>query len=107
MTPSDWLVSALQRLTMPAEEQIQYLTDKGVAPSADELALEFDDALAGAPLSKRERKLLGPLDAHLNGMSGQHHAALWTISALRTRSEWAEVRRLAREALSAMDLGPD
>ena len=103
MPPRDWLVSALQHLALPAEAQVRYLTEKGVAPSADELALEFDDALAGASLSQRERGLLAPLDAYLTGVRGPRHAALWTTSALRTRSEWAEVRRLAQNALSVMD----
>ena len=105
MTHPEWIVSAVQHLAMPAEAQVRYLTDKGVAPSADELALEFDDALAGASLSAVVEDRLGSLAAYLSRMSGPQHASLWTTEALRVRSEWAEVRRLAQQALRAMGVG--
>ncbi len=102
MTPLQWLVSALEHLAMPADAQVRYLIDKGVAPSADELGLEFDDALAGAPLSDAERSQLRALDGYLSRMSGPTHASLWTTEALQSRSEWVEVRRLALQALGSI-----
>jgi hypothetical protein len=99
-TPREWLVSALERLAMPADSQIRYLTALGVAPCADELALEFDDALPGAPLSPAEKAHLSALDRYLSRMSGPSHASLWTTGALVTSAEWIEVRRLARQALA-------
>ena len=102
MTRREWIVSAVRRLAMPADEQVRYLEDKGLAPSVDELALEFDDAVAGASLSTGERERLSALDTYLSRMSGPQHVSLWTTDALRTRSEWAEVRDLARRALAAM-----
>jgi hypothetical protein len=102
MTPREWLVSALERLAMPAEAQVRYLTAKGVAPTADELALEFEDALAGAAISDPERSELGQLDRYLSSISGRQFASLWTSQALGASPEWAEIRRLALRALRAM-----
>ena len=32
MTRREWIVSAVRRLAMPADEQVRYLASKGLAP---------------------------------------------------------------------------
>ena len=96
------LFKALKNLAADAEAQEHYLRQLGSWPSLDELALELDDAArasqAEAPPTLRERVLA--VDRKLDEMSGEANASLWEPAALH-RSEWAEVRRLATEALDA------
>lgn len=42
------------------------------------------------------------VDQKLTEMSDRHDPMLWTDDALRSKLEWVEVRRLAKEALTAM-----
>jgi hypothetical protein len=99
----DALKTALKQLAMDAAEQEAYLSRLGVLPSTDELALELDDARLGITLDDVEAtSLLERLDAHLEKMSGEEHAGLWTVDALRTAPEWIEVRRLAAQVLRAL-----
>ena len=96
--------TALERLAASPEEQEAYLRRLGVLPSVDELALELDDAIAGIEVgNSRAKAAIQRLDEHLDAMSGEHQASLWTPAALRDASEWATVRTLAREALAALD----
>lgn len=97
------LRDALEHLAADAQAQESYLREWGTWPSLDELALELD-AVAGAseiwtPPVLRERVRL--LDQKLDLMSGQEHAELWEAEALHA-PEWAEVRRLAADALDAL-----
>jgi hypothetical protein len=71
------LRAALEHLSWPATRQREYLTKLGVAPSIDELALEFDDALR--PISSQfddlclpveVRELLTEIDKLLSDLSG-------------------------------------
>lgn len=102
MMTNAMLVSALQRLAMPAREQVRYLNEIGANGSADELGLEFDEAATGASLSPDAKHRVSVLDAYLTRISGPTNAQVWTFEALRTSAEWKKVRRLAREALAAV-----
>ena len=96
------LREALERLAADAETQAAYLRKRGTWPSLDELALELDDvaeaseAWASPALRDRVRALSRQLDQ----MSGEQKARHWQPEALHD-AEWAEVRRLAAEALAA------
>jgi hypothetical protein len=96
------LRGALEHLAADAKEQETHLREVGAWPSLDELALDLDTvALASevwTPPLLRERVRL--LDHMLEEMSGQEHAELWEGNALHG-AEWAEVRRLAADALAA------
>lgn len=100
------LVDTLRALAAPAEEQLARFPDFVV--KADELALDFDDALRlvmDCPqirLEPEQEHALERLDDTLERMSGEANAPLWTEGALRERDEWARVRRLARAALAAL-----
>ena len=98
------LRSALQALAASAEVQLARFPTFTVA--ADELALDFDDALLmfrqAAPKSTPEQNAcIHALDDLLSNMSGAANAPLWTPSALRTAPEWVQVRALAHAALNA------
>jgi hypothetical protein len=97
-----WLAAALANLAMPADAQIEYLEALGVAPSADELALEFEDAVFGLQVAAEAREFVAAVDAQLDRMSDQGEANLWEFNALRKSAEWREVRRLATLALDAL-----
>lgn len=93
---------ALQQAALPAERQIARLRGFDVA---FEVADDFDNwcrwALASADLklTEEQRSRLSALNRRLEQMSGEHNAELWTEDALRSRPEWEEVRREAREIL--------
>lgn len=93
---------ALQQAALPAERQIARLRGFDVA---FEVADDFDNwcrwALASADirLTEEQRSRLSALNRRLEQMSGEHNAELWTEDALRSRREWEEVRREAREIL--------
>ena len=101
------LRSAVSRLAEPAAAQIAYLTDLGVAPLADELALELDDLLGVALadpnlLTIPQREALIRLDDALKHMSGAHNSDLWTTTALEHAAEWREIRDAAQTALERL-----
>jgi len=98
------LLEATRILAAPPEAQAQHLTELGVAPLADELALEYAD-VAGAVVANpgllTTTQTLGvlELDRLLSQLSGSEHAEQWTIGALHTADEWAEIRRLAQQVV--------
>ena len=100
------LVHALQALAAPADVQIARFPDFVVR--ADELALDFDDALRlsldcpQVELRPAQREALLKVDLHLTTMSGRENAHLWTEAALHERAEWAQVRELAAQALQEL-----
>ena len=100
------LIHSLQALAAPADAQLARFP--GFVVKADELALDFADALlliSDCPqveLSAAQQETLGQLDAHLEAMSAAPRAPLWTDAAVRGAPEWVTVRRLAREALVAL-----
>jgi hypothetical protein len=101
------LIEVVRLLASPAPMQLQHLAAIGLPNGVDELALEFDDVAALAKgmrergeLSESQLVRLQALDDQLERMSGAVNAALWTADALAERREWAEVRRLATDALA-------
>ena len=88
---------------------------KGV-PVADDLSNDLENRLLIAQdyvvkeglVTQEMWDRIVRVDAKLEEMSNRYDMSLWTDDALRTRPEWVEVRRLAREALEAMgyDLEP-
>lgn len=98
---------AIERLAKPAKEQIAWLQEIDTYPSADELALEFDDwfrladQLVGARIISQEAfDAMKPIDALLDEMSGPK--PLWSPAALRDAPEWETIRQQAREVLPLM-----
>jgi hypothetical protein len=102
---TDWALRALHdaliELAAPAKDQIAHLDSLGVLPSIDELALEFDDAVAYIPelvargqLAPADADTISRIDQLLAQMSDQEE--LWTTAALQTHPSWEEVRKLAR-----------
>lgn len=99
------LERTLRNLAARASVQARYLEQLGTAPSAEELALEYDDVLR--PLetartdlwSEKVIQSLHAVDRALTEMSGERTSHLWTIDALEHRPEWARIRELASAAL--------
>ncbi|MCX2952129.1 hypothetical protein [Lentzea sp. NEAU-D7] len=92
------LVDPVRRLAMPAEAQRAYLEAIGTAPSADELALEFDDVLPRLMSLDAEAVALAErIDALLEAMSGP--GPVWHVDALAGSPRWASLRALAAELL--------
>lgn len=95
------LAESLQRLAAPASEQVEYLSALGVGELTDELALEFDDLYR--PLAARLVETSPGLSLacqQLDRMLASQHLK-WTFADLGS-PEWAEVRRTAAAALSAL-----
>ncbi|MDX8036215.1 hypothetical protein SK803_38975 [Lentzea sp. BCCO 10_0856] len=100
----EWLKDCVRRLAMPADVQRAWLESIGTAPSADELALEFDDARQGPlTISAEAEVALARLDRLLDAMSGP--SPVWHVDALVDASQWAEVRALAQGALPLLESG--
>ncbi len=100
------LQQALGRLAAPADDQIEYLETLGVAPSADELALELDDLVRQIPMAVQAGVLsieaeiaIRRVDEKLDSMSSTQHSDLWWTNRLIDSREWKEVRNLSKEAL--------
>ena len=99
------LRAALQVLAAPALVQLARYPEFVV--KADELALDFDDALLlvrhnrAAEIDSRQAAALAALDELFTRMSGPARPELWTEEAVRSRPEWAEARELASAALAA------
>lgn len=103
------LWQALGRLASPAQVQIDYLQHLGVAPLADELALEFHDLnllvpqlVAQRVLTHQQHKAVDAVSRKLDDMSTCQDTSLWMEDALRSHPDWAEVRRLAAVAVKAI-----
>jgi hypothetical protein len=96
---------ALQQAALSADRQIARLRDFDVAfEVADDFSNWCRWALGSIDLTltDAQRSRLAGLDARLAEMSGERNAALWTDEALRSRPEWEEVRRCAREILELL-----
>lgn len=96
------LRTALQQAALPAERQIERLKGFDVPfEVADDVhqqtrwVLQSEDV----ELTDEQRSALITLDTLTTKMSGPHNSHLWTDAALRSRHEWDEVRRQAREIL--------
>ncbi|MET9232520.1 hypothetical protein [Lentzea sp. NPDC003310] len=88
----------VRRLALPAAAQRSYLESIGTAPSADELALEFDDVRPHlVKLDAEAVALVDRIDALLDAMSGP--SPVWHVDALECSPQWAALRVLAAELL--------
>ena len=102
------LVDALRLAASDYETQVRALPPDQVC-TADEIAITYGDSflLAGQILSaglitQRQYDELKALDGFFSAMSGQEHAELWTLDALREGAEWMEVRTRARKLLDVL-----
>ena len=101
------LITSLQALAAPAEIQLARFPDFVV--KADELALDFDDAIIlvrdcpQLDLTPAQVAALEAVDQALSAMSGPERGRFWTDSALRESAEWGRVRGLAARALRTLD----
>ena len=100
------LLSSLTLLCKGADEQISYLEELGVGPSADELALEFDDCMGVVSelfekgfVSIEFVQAVEELDQKLDLMSINADDVLWSFESLRNRKEWEDVRKIAKISL--------
>lgn len=100
------LLKAVSRLALPANDQIAYLRASGVAPNADELALELHDGIVLVPqfvsqgwLTSRNADLILEIDSILKEISGEDRPELWAEEALREAEVWEAVRAKARTFL--------
>src|SRR5215510_7406162 len=101
----DELYQILERLALPPQAQIDYLNHLGVAPLADELALEFHDLhllvpqlVAQRVLTPQQSEAIDAVSRQLDVMSACQDTSLWREDALRRHPDWVEVRRLAAMA---------
>ena len=101
------LITSLQALAAPADIQLARFPD--FVGKADELALDFDDALMltrdcpQLELTGDQVAALDAIDRALDVMSGPGHRPYWSESALRDSEDWARVRQLAVTALHALN----
>lgn len=96
------LARSIARLALPAEDQIAYLAGIGVGDSADELALELDDALRiGRKLSfsPTDLAVVTRLLAVLDDLTETRTEETWRATGLRTDPRWERARQVAREFL--------
>jgi hypothetical protein len=104
------LITTLQLLAAPADRQRAHLPPH--VPHADELARDFEDAyrlVCDCPqirLTPAQRDALDEVDARLDALREDADAALWTEAALHQAPAWADTRRAARDALTALGV-PD
>jgi hypothetical protein len=105
------LRSALARLSWSASEQREYLLGLGVG-LADELALEFDDALRpirhalfNLDLPAGVQASIVAIDRKFEEMSGSRNGSdlLWELDALDQVGQWDELRTLAQTAIAEWD----
>ena len=103
------LCQVLVRLASPSQAQIDYLRHLGVAPLADELALEFHDLHLLVPqlaaqrvLTHQQSAAVDAVSRKLDAMSAGQDTSLWMEDALRSHPDWVEVRRLAAIAAKAI-----
>jgi hypothetical protein len=97
------LRKALQQAALPGDHQIARLKPADVPfEVADDVGNWISWVLQcpDVKLTDELRTRLSELDALLGQMSGEHNAHLWTEEALRSRPEWDDVRRRARNALA-------
>lgn len=108
----DCIIEVVWRLSLPSNEQIRYIKENGF--HHDELGLEFDDTFPALPppdkspdFTEAEYAALQSIDRKLLSMSGASNAPLWTDEGLNDAPEWADIRRMAREALTLLQRSRD
>ena len=104
------LKEVIGRLAAPPAEQVEYLANLGALPSADELALEFDDVAVLVPrlverggLTREQHQAIDTLARMLSEMSNNED--VWTEASLWVHPVWAEVRGLASVVLQKIAIG--
>jgi hypothetical protein len=104
------LRAVLERLAASSDSQIPHLVQLGVAPSADELALEFDAVYPEVASRATEVDIPHPaleslvtLNETLLRMSAPGQSELWTTDAIVESQWWSAVRKQAAEVLVRLD----
>lgn len=99
----DELYKRLHILSSPYKDQIAYVDSLGNV-SVDELGLELDDnwlpikyKIESTPSMKKFHEALCTLDSTFGSMNNKEE--LWTKEALKEKSEWENIRNLARKCL--------
>jgi hypothetical protein len=101
---------SLQALAAAGDEQQTLFPDRSLEPEA--LASDYDHWASvvrdqcDAILTPAQTAALSAIDRKLQTMSrdgADFDADLWTHSAMRASDHWIEVRRLANDALAALD----
>lgn len=110
----NYLLEVLARLSWPAERQRAYLVGLGAAPSLDELALEFDDALkpllyfyGDFGIDDESGQMLAAIDA-VSAEMGQKSDGLesaWEWNSSDGDSRWAAIRRTAASVSARLQNG--
>jgi hypothetical protein len=100
------LINELTVLSSPAEAQLDQLRRLGDREAVDELALDYDAIAAAAEDMRQHSELTAAqchavrkLNEYLKSISGASNGPLWTPEALYVAKQWADVRRMASEAL--------
>lgn len=116
-TNLEWALRMLLKhlQTLAADPDTMLLAYPPKASAVDELVNDFShyleyskgviaEGLVGEDYLDKARLV----DDKITEVSDRHDPKYWTADALRTRQEWIEIRRLAKEALKAMgyDLEP-
>lgn len=101
------LVEVLRLLCSDAQVQIDAFPNDVV--TADEIALEFEDAKQGCEsvassecYSQDLTAIVSKIDEILKSRSTESSQPFWTHSALRDDPDWKRIRRLASEGLNLM-----
>ena len=95
-------INSLQALAVDHQSQLEIHPDFVCKP--DELALDFDNCYRVAKpqlISMNSKECLAAVDAidsHLERMSGEDNAHLWTDQAVKESLEWKELRKVASDA---------
>jgi hypothetical protein len=98
------LERAVLALAQPAHVQLSLFPD--FVCKADELALDFEEALDGylgfeAEIAEHERAELGALDRLVLSKSGNANEAFWTDDALLNHPAWDTIRAAAKATAAA------
>ncbi|MTW14585.1 hypothetical protein GM658_28655 [Pseudoduganella eburnea] len=94
-----------QSIAQPSAVQIALFPE--FVEVADELALGWEEAIHDLKgicthLQPAQIAAIEELDAFMASISGQSHAQLWTMDALKTSPEWQTLRELANQVLEQM-----
>jgi len=98
------LERAVLALAQPADVQLSLFPD--FVCKADELALDFEEALDGffgfeGEIGECERINLNALDRLILSKSGKANESFWTDEALLSHPTWDEIRVAAKSAVAA------
>jgi hypothetical protein len=102
-------LDALKALACEPDVQLARFPD--FVAKVDELALEFDHwygvAQGLSKLTTDQIARLDAIDGRLKSMSGPQSARFWTEDALAHDPAWAELRKMAADALRVLGHEPD